>query len=42
MEKFFKVSFKAQLIKFALAFKANSEIDIYWKKGTTILTQGKK
>lgn len=33
MEKCFKVSFKAQLVRFALAFKAESHIDVFWKKG---------
>jgi len=42
MEKYFKVTFRAQLIKFALAFKAESEIDIFWKKGMTFLIQAKK
>jgi hypothetical protein len=34
MENYFRVNFKAQLVKFALAFKADCQIDIFWKKGT--------
>ena len=34
MEKYFKVTFHAELHKFALAFKTDSDIDLFWKKGT--------
>jgi hypothetical protein len=37
MENYFRVNFKAQLVKFALAFKADCQIDIFWKKGRTHL-----
>jgi len=37
MEKYFKVNFKAQLVKFVLAFKTDCSIDIFWKKGKPIL-----
>lgn len=42
MEKCYKVTFKAQLIKFVLAFKAESQIDIFWKKGISINTQASR
>lgn len=38
MEKCYKVAFKAHLIKFVLAFKAESQIDVFWKKGSSINT----
>ena len=42
MEKYFKVTFHAELHKFALAFKAESDIDLFWKKGTSVFTSGQK
>ena len=33
MEKYYRVAFKAQLLKFSLAFKADCQIDLFWKKG---------
>lgn len=40
MENYFRVRFTAKLLKFSLAFKAESQIDIFWKKGTPTLTLG--
>lgn len=42
MENYFRVNFKAQLVKFVLAFKADCQIDIFWKKGTPFPIQARR
>lgn len=40
MENYFRVNFKAQLIKLVLGFKADCQIDVFWKKGNNNINLG--
>ena len=42
MENYYRVTFKAQLLQFTLAFKAECTVDLFWKKGKAWVKVGEK